>query len=320
MEEEPLAERLRLADDRNTAAEALLDRGKLRQALDVLNEAIRLVPGHARTLLNRAEAFERLGMLPQAEADRRRARELGGVAPVAPRARTIEPRPAAAPARSAPAPSRREPPLVTVVPPSPADARGGLPPWLRIPEIDWRRMNLWPLLAIAGVIAVVVAAAVGLLSLTSSGTDTGDSEGPPAVAGATATPGSGSTPTPTVGAAETAGNPFTFVDVSSAWKGRSIEVDSHGAVAVGGSPDAVVAAQLSKGGETMDVLVLAYGSIDAVGGDWELVTGEVPKPKASLTLPAYASAWWNRNLVVVAISRTGGIADDAFEAFIDLGG
>src|SRR5204862_6588504 len=54
-------------------------RGRLREALDVLNEAIRADPRYAESYDNRAQVFEVMGMNPQAEADRRKVEELGGV-------------------------------------------------------------------------------------------------------------------------------------------------------------------------------------------------------------------------------------------------
>jgi tetratricopeptide (TPR) repeat protein len=54
-------------------------RGRFREALDVLNEAIRLDPRYAESFDNRAAVFERLGMYPQADADRRKVAALGGV-------------------------------------------------------------------------------------------------------------------------------------------------------------------------------------------------------------------------------------------------
>ena len=59
------------AELRNAAARQLIARGRLGQALDVLNEAIRLDPRLPDSFYNRAEVFEQMNMLPQAEADRR---------------------------------------------------------------------------------------------------------------------------------------------------------------------------------------------------------------------------------------------------------
>ncbi len=67
------------AELRNAAARRLMARNRFREALDVLNEAIRIDPRFAESYDNRAVVFERLGMLPQADADRRKVAALGGV-------------------------------------------------------------------------------------------------------------------------------------------------------------------------------------------------------------------------------------------------
>lgn len=67
------------AELRNAAARRLMARGRFREALDVLNEAIRIDPRYAESFDNRAAVFERLGMYPQADADRRKVVALGGV-------------------------------------------------------------------------------------------------------------------------------------------------------------------------------------------------------------------------------------------------
>src|ERR1700686_4356431 len=54
-------------------------RRRFREALDVLNEAIRADPRFAESYDNRAAVFEALGMAPQADADRRKVADLGGV-------------------------------------------------------------------------------------------------------------------------------------------------------------------------------------------------------------------------------------------------
>ena len=64
---------------RNAAARRLMARRRFREALDVLNEAIRADPRFAESYDNRAAVFEALGMAPQADADRRKVADLGGV-------------------------------------------------------------------------------------------------------------------------------------------------------------------------------------------------------------------------------------------------
>lgn len=64
------------AEDKNAAALRLVAEGRLSEALEALNEAIRLAPNHAPSYLNRADVLGRLGMISQAEADRRMAGQL----------------------------------------------------------------------------------------------------------------------------------------------------------------------------------------------------------------------------------------------------
>lgn len=64
------------AEDNNAAALRLVAEGRLSEALEALNEAIRLAPNHAASYLNRADVLGRLGMISQAEADRRTAARL----------------------------------------------------------------------------------------------------------------------------------------------------------------------------------------------------------------------------------------------------
>ena len=50
--------------ERNATAQRLISRNKLPEALDLLNETIRLDPRHAETFENRAIVFEGWGRLP----------------------------------------------------------------------------------------------------------------------------------------------------------------------------------------------------------------------------------------------------------------
>jgi len=63
-------------EEKNAAAMRLVAEGKVSEALEALNEAIRLAPNHAQFYLNRADVLARLGMMSQAEADRRMASQL----------------------------------------------------------------------------------------------------------------------------------------------------------------------------------------------------------------------------------------------------
>ncbi len=101
-----------LVEVKNAEARRLAARGRLRDALNTLNEAIYTSPAYPHLYATRAIVFDRLGMFPQAEADRERALNLareGGYTeeevfadPEPPRARASPPR-AARPPRTPPA-------------------------------------------------------------------------------------------------------------------------------------------------------------------------------------------------------------------------
>src|SRR5207249_11781896 len=65
-----------LVEVKNAEARRLAARGRLREALNTLNEAIYTTPAYPQPYATRAIVFDRRGMLPQAEADRERALNL----------------------------------------------------------------------------------------------------------------------------------------------------------------------------------------------------------------------------------------------------
>src|SRR5437870_3878476 len=65
-----------LVERKNVEARRLAARGRLRDALNTLNEAIYTTPAYPHLYATRAIVFDRLGMFPQAEADRERALNL----------------------------------------------------------------------------------------------------------------------------------------------------------------------------------------------------------------------------------------------------
>ena len=76
--------------------------------------------------------------------------------------------------------------------------------------------------------------------------------------------------------------------------------------------------RLTKGDDTMDLSILVYGSSEAGSEDWELTPGEAPAAKLGRNLPEHVSTWWNENVVVVVISRSGDLGADALAGFLDL--
>ena len=102
---------------RNAAAKRLMARRRFREALDMLNEAIRADPRFAESYENRAAVFEVLGMTPQAEADRRKVTDPGGRSALpAKRRRAPEPQPVKV---------RQRPAQLAIRYPTPAKRRGG---------------------------------------------------------------------------------------------------------------------------------------------------------------------------------------------------
>src|SRR3990172_5241909 len=92
---DPHDERLSEAEERLVRAERMIAAGRMRDALDLLNAAIQLAPYHSPLFATRAGVFERLGMAPQAEADRRLAEDIAaryGIERPAP-TEAIEPEP-----------------------------------------------------------------------------------------------------------------------------------------------------------------------------------------------------------------------------------
>lgn len=76
MQTQPPEDWLSRAEMRRAEATRLLAAGRPRDALKLLNSAIQLAPGHPPLFATRAEVFEQLGMMRQAEGDRRQAQEL----------------------------------------------------------------------------------------------------------------------------------------------------------------------------------------------------------------------------------------------------
>ncbi len=295
---------------RNAAARRLMARRRFREALDVLNEAIRSDPRYAESYDNRAQVFEAMGMNPQAEADRRKVEELGGVRLPAPEP-TDEPKPQAKP-------RQRPAQLAIRYPAAPRPRGAGSGPAMR---------------AIGTVLITIglfIAAGIGIyLALTtlSNAIDSGDNSG--AVAGSPTPNASGSgspgasdapteSPTPVPESVEQAlnGSPLSFPAVRSAWesKGLSVSVDAVSNEVTGfGTTAADVT--LSKSGATMKVAVLFYDSAEQLVGDWSV--GETVTPKKGHT-PSGPSPWANHNAVIVMLADDGTIHADARDAFLGI--
>jgi hypothetical protein len=273
----------------------------LREALDSLNSAIAIAPAYPQSFTNRAAVFEQMGMLPQAEADRRRAQELaGGAGEPAP-----EPPPAGEP------PGGRFPQR----PPRTKEARRGplVPSGLLI------ALSGLMVLALAG---AGVAYAIASLDLGS------DSEAPAPAVSVTASPaptGPGAAteaPEPSLAPGEVpVGSPFPYESLRSAWVAQGVAV-TLGAQSRGfsGFKTAPVDVTLSQaGGGSANLAVLIYASREAPADDWELVVGSRPVAKEGRVLPEHQTVWWNANVVIVVRAAQGEIAAQALEAFLGVG-
>ncbi|MEX1194435.1 MAG: hypothetical protein WD904_14225 [Dehalococcoidia bacterium] len=114
-----------------------------------------------------------------------------------------------------------------------------------------------------------------------------------------------------------AGSPFPFTRLQAAWEGKDLTVDiGEISTAVTNFDVDAVDVTLSRGGATMSISVLLYGSQDGPAADWNL--GGTPSPKEPGRIPADTSIWYNLNAVVVVTQHSEAIKPDALAAFLDL--
>lgn len=330
------------AEIRIAAARRLIARGRFREALDVINEAVRIDPRHPGCYDVRASVFERLGMYPQADADRRKVQALGGVVrppepayepppPGAPRGRPVRRRqrpseataPAAVPApaeqpaapvageSSAPAPGPDAAPDRSVVPRYPVRPRrpgAGVSPALRA---------LGTTLIAVGLLA---AAGVGIyLALSSIGNafdDDDDSGSTPGVGSETTAPTDGASPTGEPDGA-LAGDPLSFTRLAAAWQTKGIEATpGEASDLVTGFSVTAVDVTLTRDGGQMLVAVLLYDSPGGPSQDWDL--GEQAVPQEGRNIPPGSIVWYNQNAVVVVLQSNDAMHADARTAFFDI--
>ena len=294
---------------RNAAARRLIARRRYREALDVLNEAIRLDPRYAESYQNRAAVFEALGMYPQADADRRKAAELGGVV-------RSEPQPAPedasadVPAEPQPVPQPTEPP------------RYPLPPRRR----DGTGAAVRALATVLITIGLFGAAGIGIFitlnTISDALNDDETTATPTGTAGGSETPaatGEGETPTPVAESPEEAlrGSPLSFSRLQAAWSEKDIDSDAGEInTTVTGFATSPVDVKLSRDDSEMTVVVLLYDGPEAVGQDWSV--GGIVEPKLGRTMPEGAIAWYNSNAVVIALDTASSIYPDARDAFLGM--
>ena len=302
------------AELRNAAARQLIARGKLRQALDVLNEAVRLDPRLPDSYYNRSEVFEQLGMAPQAEADRRKFSELGGV---------IQPADPEAPAtRAKPKVRRRPAALEARYPSMPAspNQRSTLP-----------LQTVGTTLVVLGLLgAAAIGIYLGLQTLSdaissddggSAAANVSDSPTPAPTdeAGNTFTPSVSIAPTPESLADALTGSPYAFAQLQAAWQSKGIASEATQVnTDLTGFSTTPVNVTLSKGDAEMHLAVLFYDSPSGPSKDWAL--GSQVTPFDGRDVPNGSVAWYNSNAVVVVLDQDATIKGDAFSAFISLSG
>ncbi len=290
-------------------------RRRFREALDVLNEAIRADPRFAESYDNRAAVFEALGMAPQADADRKKVADLGGVKRPSPAEEESDaPEPQSARVRQRPAQ------LAIRYPTAPKRRGTGGGAAMRAAGTILITIGLF----IAGGIGVYIALT------TISDAVNGDNGG--SVAAVTPTPaasGEGSpTPGPSGGptgqptpnsspkSVEQAldGSPLTFKQAQAAWEAKGLTVAAGGvSTEVTGFATTAVDVTLSKGGASLAVAVLFYDSAGQLATDWTISDVVVAKTGH---VPSGPSPWADHNAIVVVLSDDPTVHADARDAFL----
>jgi len=319
-----------LVERKNAEARRLTARGRLRDALNTLNEAIYTTPAYPHLYATRAIVFDRLGMFPQAEADRERALNLareGGYTEEEVFAEPEPPSPRPRTPRAPPAP-RTPPSLPHVQVPRVSMPRVGIPrvemPRVTLPPPGSRAELVVVLAAIGGLAGIVlvlfiVGRALGdsnvnlnLFDFQSFQQPTPSAEATPAPAPASATPPP-ATPPPEV----LAGSPYSFSSLQNAWQAKGLTV-AAGALSAGfnGFKKSAFDVSLAHTGGNASLSVLIYGSPDEPKEDWDLPSGSRPAPKEGRSVPSHETIWWNSNVIVVVRSSSGDANNMALEAFL----
>jgi hypothetical protein len=299
---------------RNAAARRLMARRRFREALDVLNEAIRADPRFAESYDNRAAVFEALGMAPQAEADRKKVADLGGVKRPSPSEEESDaPEPEAARVRQRPAQ------LAIRYPTAPKRRGGGAA--IRAAGTILITIGIF----IAGGIGIYIA--LTTISNAVNGdnggrvaalTPTPDASGASPTSSRSGSPTSQPTPSPSPKSVEQAldGSPLTFKQAQAAWEAKGLTVAAGGvSTKVTGFATTAVDVTLSKGGASLTIAVLLYDSSQQLATDWTI--GDVVVAKTG-HVPSGPSPWANHNAVVVLLADDATIHADARDAFLGI--
>jgi hypothetical protein len=296
-----------IAVGKNAEAAKLIASGKFRQALGLLNEAVYAAPDYPHSYAKRAIVFDRLGLVPQADADRRRARDLAESSGYSE-------------AEVFAQPAARRPPRAPE-PPKPPRSR---------PQRQRRLVGMSEtavvLVALGGL--AVSAAGLYLAADTLRSVDINldafefesfqSSTEPGATPEPTPSPTPEPTPPPVTPAPEVlAGNPFSFSTLQDTWKSKSLEA-SIGAVnpAFTGFKVTPFDLTLSRGSASAVFSLVIYPDANSPSQDWNL--GGVPSPQSGRRAPAFQRGWYNKNVIVLLRSGSQEIANEAKDSFLGL--
>jgi hypothetical protein len=303
-----------MAAMKNAHAMQLLGRGKLRQALSALNEAIYSAPDYPHSYANRALVFERLGMAPQAEADRRRAQDLarsGGYSEsevfAGPPLQERRPR--------APAPRTR-------------------PQREQTRTIVRSTRSSWPALSETGVVmtamfglaltAVGAYIAVGAIRDADINLNVFDfetfREESPAEPTVEPTPEITPEPTPppaTPPAEALVGNPYSFSQLQQAFQAKGLTVAlGYIAPTFSGFSTTPFDITVSRGEATANLYILIYPDRNAPSREWSL--SSAPSPIGSRRAAPFERGWFNSNVIVLLRGGNQDVANAAKDAFLGL--
>lgn len=313
---------------KNAEARRLAAKGKLRDALNVLNDAIYATPGYPHLYASRAIVFERLGMFPQAEGDRAKALDLARAGGYSEEEVFAEPesppqRPARAPIRPPPVPRVSVPRVAMPHVPMPQVAL----PRVKMPPPGSRAELTVVLSAIGGLAAIVVMLFIGASALDDSNVDLNvfDFESfqevepspeasAPAASDATATPPPATPPPEAL-----SGSPFSYTSLEKGWQAKGITVTPGASSAdFSGFKVGPFDVNLTGAGGTAALSLLIYANRDDPKEDWDLPAGSRPQAKSGRSLPSHETIWWNTNVVIVVRSTTGDISQPALDAVLNL--
>jgi len=271
--------------------------------------------------------FDRLGMFPQAEADRERALNLAHEGGYSEEEVFAEPLPVERHARA---------PLKTPQLPRMAMPRVSVPR-VEMPHVEIPRVNLPPpgSRAELGVIMAAIAGLAGIvLVLALIGSAVGDSnvdlnifdfqsfqeaQPSPEASSTPASSGAPATPPPATPPPEALnGSPFSFAALQNAWQGKGLTV-AAGALSDGfnGFKKPAFDVNVTHTGGSASLSVFLYGSADEPKEDWDLPSGSRPAPKEGRSLPQHETIWWNSNAIVVVRSSSGDANNTALDAFLN---